>query len=832
LRRFGNLDEAKREITRDARRRQRLGHYAVAVDGLRHDVRHALRWMRRSPGVAGLGLVILTSSIALAAATFAVTDNVLFRPLPYPEPKELVTLQSVGESGVPFNSASMTNWVDWKERNASLAATALWQPRRVTVSGDGFEPFRVDGIVEHGDLLRTLGVRFLLGRSLTEAEVQSGERGAVVSEALWRRVLGADSQLDRLSLTLDGTRHPVVGVLARGQEFPDRAQLWIAAPHTRGSGGMRNNISYEAVARLRPGTSIAEARADLGGIARGIRESEPEALYSYGVGVQPLHERVAGEARRSLRSLMSAALFVLAIACANLAGLGLVRAKRSRGELAVRLALGAGRWRLVRQVFVEQAIVSASAALAGLALAWLASTSLLPLLSRQLPRSADLAVDARVFLFGGVTAAACALLIGIGPALGILRGSVDPGANVARGGIRGGRGLPGAALVAVEVALATALLIGGGLLIRSFLAAASRPLGYDPDNVVTLDITLTSSRYRDADAAVSYWTELIDRMGRRPDVVAAAVGNWIPTGGGGTSFVELEDGAQGDLGAGYRVVSDLYFQVMRMPIQRGRTFTSADQAGTERVGLVTQGLAHRYWPGENPLGKRIKATSMEAYYFGGQAPWITVIGVVGDVRHHGFESDPRPELFVLYRQVPDWTSAMTAVVRTLPGAGTRVEGLQALARGVDTSLAVESNTLTTRVRALLEERRVVLGVLWTFAVLAVVLSSLGIYALMTFAAQERRRELAIRAALGATRMGVVELMILDASRVLAVGLMGGVAAGYALTRVLAALLLDVSSTDPLTYAVAAALLAFVALGAALIPSWRAARADPLTTLNT
>jgi putative ABC transport system permease protein len=675
-----------------------------------------------------------------------------------------------------------------------------------------------------------VGSRFVVGRAPSEAEVQAGAQDVVLSEDLWRAFLGSTPALDRAVVTLDGVRHGVAGVVARGQEFPEASDVWIPAAYSAGSGGMRNNINFEAVARVRAGVSIERAQADLTRIALGIRETDPEALYSNGVGVIPLHEAVSGGARSQLASLMSGALFVLAIACANLAGLGLTRARRKEDELTVHLALGAGRARLLRRLAVEHAVFALVAGAAGLALASLVSAWLLPVLSAQLPRATDLGVDARIVVFGALVATSCALVTGLGPALGILRGRVGRSARIVRGRIRGGRGLPGAVMVGAEVALATGLLIGGGLLVRSFYAAASRPLGYEPENVWTLEVTLASQRYADRDASATFWTDLLAEIERRPDVIAAGVGNWIPTGNGGTSFVELEGGVQGDVGAGYRVVSDDYFQVMSIPVLRGRTFGPHDGPGTERVGLVSQGLADRYWPGEDPVGKRIKATSMEAYYFGGEAPWITVVGVVGDVRHYGFESDPQPELFVVYRQVPDWTRAMTVVVRTRPDAGTSPEELRAVVRALDPALAVEAASLTSRVRALLAERRLVLGVLWTFGALAILLSGLGIYALVSFATHQRAREIAIRAALGATRGGLVGLVAQDASRVVVLGLIGGVGAGFVLTRVIGALLFEVSSTDVVSYAVAAVLVGVVSLGAALVPSWRAARRDPLAAL--
>jgi hypothetical protein len=279
------------------------------------------------------------------------------------------------------------------------------------------------------------------------------------------------------------------------------------------------------------------------------------------------------------------------------------------------------------------------------------------------------------------------------------------------------------------------------------------------------------------------------------------------------------------------VVTDDYLGAMGIDLLSGRSFAPGDAFGSERVGLVNRSFVERYWPGQEPLGKRLKAPSMEAYYNGGEADWITVVGVVGDVRHYGFEEDPRPELFVLYRQVPDWTRAMTAVVRTAPAGAPSPAALREIARALDPSLAVEVSTLSERVRSLLGERRLLLSVLWTFAGLAVLLASLGVYALISFAVDERRRELAIRTTLGASQRGIVGLVLRDAGRVIAAGLLLGVAVGYGLTRLLESLLLDVSAHDPLSYGVAALLLGVIGAGAALLPAWRASRADPLAALT-
>ena len=829
LRRFGDVGETRRRLEPIVRMADRRLRWSGALEAFLYDLRFAFRSARRAPGFMLLCLLILGTSTSVTTLMFAVTHHVLLRPLPYPDPSGLVALQSVGEAG-PFNQVSMPNWFDWRQRNSTLAATALWRTDPVTV--DGPEPFRVEGVTVHGEFWEVLGARFVAGAPPPEIETQrGGEHRVTIGESLWRRLFASEPTVAEHFVTLDGERYRVAGVVADEYAFPEGAQLWISARYSAGSGGMRNNINYEAVARLRPGVPIEQAATELSGIARGIRQTDPEALYSYGVGVIPLRERIVGQARRPVVLLMTGVVFVLLVACANLAGIALARTRRRRSDAAVRLALGAGRRRLVRQVLAEHTLLAIAGGVVGLTAAWLATAPLSRFLAGRLPRADGVRIDLPVIGVAALAIASSALLTAAGPATSVLRERFA-GVHSARGRVRGGRGVPGFAIVVTELALTTALLVGGGLLARSFLAAASRDLGYEPVNVVTLDVVLVSDSYSDARRSGEYWTALIQRLDGHHGVVAAAAGNWIPTGGGGTSFVELEGGAQGDLGAGYRVVTDDYLAAMGIELLRGRTFRGTDDFGTERVGLVNRTLAERYWPGEEPLGKRIKASSMEAYYHGGVAPWITVVGVVGDVRHEGFEADTRPELFVLYRQVPDWTRAMTAVVRTDPSARVAPATLQAVARELDPTLAVEAGTLSARVRALLAERRMLLGVLWTFAGLALLLSCLGVYALLSFAAEERRRELAVRAALGADRSGILSLMFRDAGRVVAAGLALGLTLAYALAHLLESLLLQVSPGDPATFVAVAVLLGVVGLCAAMVPAWRAAKADPLTALTS
>jgi len=402
----------------------------------------------------------------------------------------------------------------------------------------------------------------------------------------------------------------------------------------------------------------------------------------------------------------------------------------------------------------------------------------------------------------------------------------------ARGAVSGGRGLPGAIMVGTETALAVTLLVGGGLLLRSFLATSSRELGFDPARVLTVDVALSAPEYRDPERSLTYWERILERQRAIPGVTAAAIATGIPTGQAGASFIEIEGDDRPDAGAGYRVVSDDYFEVLGVPLLAGRSFDATDDAGTERVGVVSTSFAHAFWPGERAIGKRFKAPSMEAYFTGGEAAWIRVVGVVGEIRQGGFENDPRPGVFVLYRQMPAYTRWMTAVVKLRPRAPSATTGaLRAAARAVDPALAVGIGSLAERVRGLLSGRRLTLTIVGTFGAAGVLLVCLGVYGLITFAVQERTREIAVRAALGLDRTGILSLMLWSALRVAAAGIAAGVLAALAFSRLMASVVVGVGTTDPLTYGAAAALLAVVALAAALLPALRATRLDPIEALR-
>lgn len=828
LRRFGVASGARRRLLSGARRRDRRIRVRAALGTLTSDVRLVARGAKRTPGFALTGVAIFALGVGLTTCMATVADHVLLRPLPYPQPDRLVALWSAAEGGSEFPWVSMGNWADWRESEA-IGSSALHAEQRASVATPE-DAFHASTTLVAGAFFETLGSAPLVGRTFTEEEAQQGTRVAVVSEGFWRRTLGAAPLPTLPDLYVNGTAYEVVGVMAHATGFPSGTEIWVPFRWSPTAGGSRNNINYRAVARLAPGATIDAAHAELDAIAAHIRTSDAEALYSWGVGVRPLRDVVVGDARTYVVMLTVAVAFLLLVASANLAGLSLARAKRRSREVAVHMSLGAGRGTLVRRAIVEHVVLALVGGAVGIAFARLAVGALMGRVAHVVPRVEEVGFDGRVAALGVTAALLAGLLAGLAPALRGARGDLSTVLSGARGSVRGGRGLPGAVMVGTEVALAVALLVAGGLLVRSFRAVVGTDLGFEPAGVLTGELALVDGRYAEPGRRLLFWEALTNRLEGLPGVTAAAVASAIPTGVAGNGFIDLP-GREGEkIGAGYRAVSERYFEVLGIRLVAGRAFQASDATDGERVTIVSRSMAARYWPDSDPLGQRVRARSMEGA--GRPAPWLTVVGVVDDVRQFGFESDVRPDMYVLYRQVPYYTRGMTVIARARTGSRVPAAALRSAARDLDPSVAVEASTMEVRLAGLTEERRLVLSGLGVFAAAAVLLVCLGIYGLMSFAAGERTREMAVRVALGERRAGIVRLMLLSTARVLLAGGLAGIGAAWAFTRLLDSLLVDVATTDPVSYAGALALLSSVALLAALGPSVRAARQDPLGALKS
>jgi predicted permease len=801
---------------------------------LRRDLAYAVRQRRRAPALTTVSLVTLALAIGLTTAVFAIVDGVMLRPLPFGEPGRLVALESVDSTGGSISTVSSANWSDWKRLNRTLAASAIYMEGRVSV-GIAANALRAQSAYVTAGFFDAIGARFRAGRGFDSASVASGDGGAVISEGFWRRELGRSAAIGS-TIMVNGNRVPVVGILMSGQEFPAGTEVWTAFQPRAMGGGMRNNINWYAIGRLQPGTTAAQAQADLSQIARRIREEDPVALYSYGVHVLPLRDQLVGDTRSLLTLLAGAVGLVLLIACANLASTNLARGAYHQREMAVRSALGAGRRRLIRQVLVDHLSLALVGGMAGLGLAAVLVQSAAILAPAELPRFAQITLDARMLAVAFLVSALAGILTGILPAIQASRSAPnDILSGTARGAVSGGRGLPGRLLVAAEVALALILVSGAGLLLRSLDAVLSRPLGFETAHVVTAEISLGGPRYdRDSTAASEYWDRLLSELRQTPGVRNAGLTNFVPLVRGGTGFIEVEGKDLSGAGAGYRMVSEGYFDALGMTVLAGRRFGAEDRVGSPRVALVNAKLAATYWPGESPLGKRLRATSMEPGLNDALSEWITVIGIVNDVRHFGYVSEPRAEMFVLYRQLPAWRlTILTAMVRGTGAGGNAalIAAVRAAVARVDPGIPADLGTLESAARRVTAERRFASAVLQAFGALALLLAGIGVYGMLAFSVAQRTRELAVRSALGADRERLLRLAIVSAANVVGIGIALGIGGALVSGRVLESLLFEVSPGDPLVLVLAAAIIGIIGLIAALGPARRATRIDPMVVLR-
>ena len=795
---------------------------------LPRDVRFAIRGYRRSVGYTSVALVTFALGIGITTATVSIIDAVLLRPLPYGDPDGIVTLSSQDSLGNVIHSVSAPNFYDWRDQSRSFEAMALYATRRRAVVADGNATY-VQGASVSGDFFRVMRVAAMIGRTLEPSDAREGERVAVVSHGFWTSALGSAAMLPESPLEIDGERYRVVGVLPPRREYPAGVDLFI--PYAFGMPwrtASRNNINFNAVARLADGVSLEQARAEMRGIATVLRGAHPEDLYAYGVPVTSLQEHVVGSATGYLELLAGAVGLVLLVVCANLANANLARGAARTREMAVRTALGAGRARLVRQLVAESIVLSVAGGVIGIGLAWTLVRLVASTTAVELPRIQEIELHGPAVAFALALAIGVGLVVGVLPASQIARTSLY--ATIAAGGRTTANRSRTAArdlLIGVELALAIVLLIGAGLLIRSFGVVLSRPLGFVADGAVSAELSLPAVRY-DEQRSVDFYARLLPALRALPGVSAVGMTNALPLGSSATGFIEVE--GQGDVGAGagYRVISDDYFTAMGIPVERGRVFAETDGAGTPRVTVINRRMAERYWPGQDPIGRRFRAKSMEWK----DPPWLTVIGVVGDVRHWGLEQEPVVEHYVLYRQRPEFARDMAVIVRGTTPPPQIMRLVRARVRSVDPTVPAALRTLSARVDESLAERRFIMTILAAFGALALVLAAVGVYGVLSFTVAQRTREIAVRMALGAERRRVLVMVVGHVLRVSVVAAVVGLLAARALSRAMSALLFDVSPADPQTYAVVTIVLVGVALCAAYVPARRAAAVDPMMVLRS
>ncbi|MEQ8330945.1 MAG: ABC transporter permease [Longimicrobiales bacterium] len=799
----------------------------VTVDSLFQDVRFAARTLLRRPGFTVLALLTIALGIGANTAIFTVVNSVLLRPLPYPDPHELVMIweqdRTRGWDRVPTNAE---DFLAWQAGATTFEALGAGQNASFTLA-EGGEPEQVPGFRVTAGFFQVFGVAPLLGRPFgPEANVDGAHRQVVLSHALWQRRFGGDPGIVGTAIGVDGDRYEVVAVMPEGFQFPSAARMWAPIVFSEAQLQDRNWHFLLTVGRVADGSDVEAARAEMRTIAARLTEDFPDSNDGWGVDVFPLHGEMTNAVRSMLLVLLGAVGFVLLIACANVANLLLVRASGRARELSVRTALGAGKARLVRQLLTESVLLAGLGGLLGLGLAYLALDLLLALSPIVVPGGGQVRIDTWVLLATALGALGTGVFFGLAPAVSVWRTDLQSTLKEGRGQAGGsGRRMRGV-LVVTEMALALVLVTGAGLMLQSVQRLLDVDVGVDTDNVLVTQFSLPGAAYPTQAEQVLFYDQLLERAAAIPGVRGAALTPLVPPASGGQFHVRIEgvhDAWTMDLPvARSRGVSVDYFEVMGIPLVRGRTFTEADGGDSELVVVVDQAFVEAHFPSEDPLGRQIRTLLDQPRQ---------IIGVVGNVANSGLGNEAGPTTYFPYRQQA-FGNTMSLVVRTQADPYDAVPSVQEAVWGLDPDLPlVGVASLEDRLAQSVSQSRFNSTLLTLFAVLALVLAGVGIYGVMAFTVTERTAELGLRMALGASGSSVRSLVVRKAMALTAGGILVGVLASLALTRVIASFLYGVEPTDPLTLGVVAVLLCLVALTASYLPALRASRLDPLRALR-
>ena len=789
---------------------------------LLQDIRYGLRILWKNPGFTVICVLTLALGIGANTAIFSVVNALLLRPLPVPQAERLMMVWDT-QPGALRAPAAYPEYLDWKERARVFQELGAFFETAPSLTGKG-EPEQLQAIRVTSGLLPMLGVAPSPGRNFNpEEEKPDAERVAIISDALWKRRFAADPAVLGTKIVLGGEPHVVVGILPPGpvlEMHPD-----VCVPLRLSVEKAPRGLHFlRVLGRLRPGPDLAQARAELESAARQMRTDK---LTRHGIEIVPLQESMVGETRPALLVLLGAVGFVLLIACANATNLLLARAATRRKEIAIRLAVGAGRLRLIRQLLTETLILSVLGGGLGLLLA-LWGVDLLVSAVPRLPRLEEIRIDGVVLAFTTGISLLTGLLFGLAPALqaasadlqeSLKEGGRQSGGSAARRRLRN-------LLVVSEVALSLVLLIGAGLLIRSFERVLGDERGFDASRVLAVDLNLPPASSEPA-KQIAFFSALLDRVQKLPGVEAAGVVSHLPLSGNNTnSGIKIEGRSWPEDEtplADDRLVSTDYFRSLRIPILKGRAFTEQDREGAPRVAIINESLARRFFPNVDPIGKRIDMNWKSS-------GWQEIVGVVGDVKHDGLDLPSSPAIYVPFLQAPD--AGMTLVVRS----GGDPLGLVQVIR--DEVHHVDKNQPLSRVRTMeavvaesVGPRRISMSLLSGFAALALFLAAIGIYGVIACSVTQRTHEIGIRMALGAGRGDVLRLVVGQGLKLVGMGVALGLIAAWPLARLLSGLLFKVSATDPWTFAAIPLLLAGVALCACYLPARRAARVDPLTALR-
>lgn len=804
---------------------------------LGQDIRYGLRILRKNPGFTTIAVIALGLGIGANTAIFSVVNAILLKPLPYKSPDQLVMIwEEATHLGFPKDTPPPANFLDWRQQSSVLEGMAATSYRSFNLTGVG-EPERLEGRRVSANLFDLLGVEPILGRTFVPEEDKPGSKVVLLNESLWHRRFGGDPGVIGRALNLNGEPFTVVGILPQTVRLPASGnwhdQVWVPIAFSSEEAANRGSHYLEVIARMKSGVTLSKAQAEMDTIAARLAKQYPDVNARRGAVVRPLHEEIVGNIKSALLILLGAVAFVLLIACANVANLLLARAAARQKEIAVRLALGANRARLSRQLLVESVLLSLVGAVAGLGLAYFGLGVLTRFIPPDVAHPDAIAIDATVLVFTLVVAVMTGLVFGLAPATQAshfnLNETLKEGGRDSAAGVRGKR--VRSSLVIAEVATSFILLIGAGLLINSFFHLRNLDPGFRADHLLALNVDLSEARYPDPQRRTAFFDEAKRRMESLPGAQSVAVAGNLPfTYNGDSMGIAVEGIPDPPIDQWpdviFRTVGPGYFATMGIPLVRGRDFNDRDSRETELAVVVSEKMVKRYWPNEEPIGKHLKPGSTTS-----DIPWFTVVGVVKDVRQNDFIAEPKMQMYFNYRQLKDLVPN-ALIVRTSVDPLSLTTSARNTIWAVDKDQPVsEIDSMEHIVAGAVARQRFSTLLLGLFAGVALILAAVGIYGVMSYSVAQQTREIGVRIALGAQRSDVLKMTVKHALKLVGFGLACGVIIAFVLTRVMANQLFGVRATDPTTFLIIAFIQLLVALLASYLPAIRATRVDPIIALR-
>lgn len=803
------------------------------MEALWQDLRYGVRMLWQSPGFTIVALLALTLGIGANSAIFSVVNSVLLRPLDYEESENLLILSERSQV-LEGMSISYPNFSDWRDQNQVFEQLAVYRRQSYNLTGAGDPEYLLGGMVS-ASLFPALRLEPALGRTFTSEEDRpGGDQVVLLTHGLWQRRFGSDPNILGQTLTLNSKTYTVIGVMPAGFVFPNRVELWVPVGQESGQQSWLergNHPGLYGVARLKPGVTLDQARADLDTIAVRLEQQYPQSNTGNRVSITPMLERAVSDIRPALLVLMGAVAFVLLIACANVANLLLARAASRQKEFAIRSALGAGRVRLVRQLLTESALLSIVGGALGLLLAVWGVKLIIGINPDGIPRASEISLDARVVFFTFAVSFVTGIVFGVVPAWYASKPDMNETLKDAGRGSTGGvhRQRFRNALVVAEVALALVLLIGGGLMIRSFYSLQQVHPGFEVSNLLTFQFTLPRDKYSEQQQRINFYRQVTDHIATMPGVESVGLATGLPLGNNGNQTSFTVEG-QPEPEPGQRPLTEVvnispeYFNTMQMTLLKGRTFNEQDTATSPKVLVIDETFANRHWPDEEAVGKHVR--------FGGPGnPPSTVVGIVRRVKMDGLDTDSnRVQAYFPYTQ-NTWNS-MSVVVRTAGDPESLTSSLRQQVLSIDKDQPIYNiRTMQSIREEVMAPQRLNVLLLGIFASVALILAAVGIYGVMSYAVTQRTHEMGIRLALGARPADVLKLVIGQGMKVAIIGIVIGLTGAFLLTRLMSSLLFGVSATDPITFVTIAALLTIIALLANYIPARRATRVSPIIALR-